>query len=159
MPAFIRRTSPIGWTLSSIHSCSGTLGLWAILSTDVHEFGILKIQVTFATPIFTGTTDILLPLKFRNWCFLYHTYLVQSKLYVVNFDVIPLRMSGFDLLGERIPIQGTCHKVQTGTGSAVSTTHCVVEFYCYSCHLDLLLVLEMRHCNALFVFSCHFSET
>ena len=43
-------------------------------------------------------------------------------------------MSGFDLLSERIPIQGTCHEVQTGTGSAAAATHRVIEFYGYSCH-------------------------
>ena len=72
VPTLICRTRPICWSLSSIHSCSGTLGLRIILGADIHQLGILKIQIPFATPIFTSTADILLPLKFRNWCFLCH---------------------------------------------------------------------------------------
>ena len=40
--------------------------------SDVHQFGILKIQIPFATPVFTSTANRLFPLKFRNRCFLCH---------------------------------------------------------------------------------------
>ena len=159
MPAFVSGARPICRALSGIHQSPGTFRMRIVLGAHIHQPPILEIQIPFTAPILTGTANRLFPLKLRHRCFLCHTYLVQSKLYVINFDVIPLGMCGFYLPGERIPIQGTCHKAQARTGSAAATTHRVIKFYCYSCHLDLLLVLEMRHCNALFVFSCHFSET
>ena len=72
VPAFVSRTRPVGGALSRIHSGSGTLGLRAILGADIHQLGILKIQIPLAAPIFTGTADRLLPLKFWNRCFLCH---------------------------------------------------------------------------------------
>ena len=72
VPAFVSRTSPVGGTLGCIHSGSGALGLRAILGADIHQLGILKIQITFAAPVFTSTANCLFPLKLRNWCFLNH---------------------------------------------------------------------------------------
>ena len=72
MPAFVSRTRPVGWTLGCIHSGTGALGLRAILGADIHQSGVLEIQIAFAAPILAGAADFLSPLKFRNGCFLSH---------------------------------------------------------------------------------------
>ena len=73
VPAFVSRASPVGGSLTGIHQSSGTLGLRAILSLNIHQFGILKIQTPFPAPILAARTNRLFPLKLRYRCFLYHS--------------------------------------------------------------------------------------
>ena len=70
VPAFVSRTSPVGGSLTGIHQSSGTLGLRAILSLNIHQFGILKIQTPFPAPILTARTNRLFPQELRYRCFL-----------------------------------------------------------------------------------------
>ena len=72
MPALVGGTGPVGGELCRIHAGACALGLGAVLGAHVHELGVLEIQIPFTAPILASTADGLLPLKFRNGCFLHH---------------------------------------------------------------------------------------